>query len=90
MIKEDIQIDQVNHLAYVYLSNGEVARTELVHPSINLDLNAFGEIFGVEFLNTLQLNFTAETSLDCSPESRDKFISAILCAQDKVRQTIII
>lgn len=86
MIQEDTLIDQNYHLAYVYLNAGTVTRTELVHPSLNIDVNDSGEVFGVEFLDTNRLDFTADTSLDCHENEREKFISAILCAQEKVIQ----
>lgn len=84
MLKEGITIDAEYKLAYVYLAAGEVARTELVHPSINIDINKDGEIFGIEFLNTEALPYSTLTKLECAPGVEADYLKAILVAQEKV------
>jgi uncharacterized protein YuzE len=84
MLKEGITIDTEHKLAYVYLAAGEVAHTEMVHPEINIDINHNGEIFGIEFLNTEALPYSTSIELECIPEFREVFVSAILFAQSKV------
>jgi uncharacterized protein YuzE len=84
MLKEQMTIDSEYNMAYVYFAAGEVERTEMVHPAVNIDINKDGEIYGVEFLNTKVLNFNEALELNCVPQVKEKFISAILCAQAKV------
>jgi uncharacterized protein YuzE len=84
MLKEGITIDTEYKLAYVYLAAGEVARTELVHSEINIDINKNGEIFGIEFLNIDALPYSPSIELECAPEFREVFNSAILLAQGKI------
>jgi uncharacterized protein YuzE len=84
MLKEQMTIDTEYGMAYVYFAAGDVARTEMVHPAVNIDVNKDGEIYGVEFLNTKALTFTDDLELDCPPHLKEHFISAILAAQRKV------
>jgi uncharacterized protein YuzE len=84
MLKEGITIDTEYKLAYVYLAAGEVARTEVVHQGINIDINKDGRIFGIEFLNIDSLPYSPNIELECESEFREVFISAILLAQGKV------
>lgn len=86
MFKLDVRIDHEYKLAYVYLQNGNVAQTEMVHNDVNIDLDSTGEIIGIEFLNTNELNFTSEVSLSCQSDRREEFCSAIIFAQEKVRE----
>ena len=84
MLKEGITIDTEYKLAYVYLAAGEVARTEVVHQGINIDINIDGEIFGIEFLNTEALPYSASIKLECAPGVEADYLKAILEAQEKV------
>jgi uncharacterized protein YuzE len=86
MLKEGITIDTEFKLAYVYLAAGEVARTELVHPDITIDINKDGKIFGIEFLNIDALPYGPSLELECAPELKEKYISAIIFAQEKIIQ----
>lgn len=84
MLKVGMTIDTDLKLAYVYLDSGQLQRTELVHPDINIDLNKDGKIFGIEFLNINSLPYSPDLELECESDFREVFISAILLAQGKV------
>lgn len=84
MLKDGITIDTEYKLAYVYLAAGEVARTEVVHQGINIDINKDGEIFGIEFLNTDALPYGTSIKLDCAVGLAADYLKAIFVAQEKV------
>ena len=81
----DITIDQEFGLAYVYIGTGKVDKTFEINGSINIDLKANGDVFGIEFLSTNSLNHSRE-SLQRDNESLNQAqIDAVLFAQERVR-----
>jgi uncharacterized protein YuzE len=84
----NMTIDLELELSYVYLGSGKFEKTITVNDSINIDLKADGEIFGVEFLSFGSLENSKESLLSDSEDLRDDEIEAVLFAQVKVRERL--
>jgi uncharacterized protein YuzE len=84
----NMTIDLELELSYVYLGSGKVDKTIIVNDSINIDLKADGEIFGVEFLSFDSLENSKESLLSDNEDLRDDEIEAVLFAQVKVRERL--
>ena len=84
----NLTLDTEFQLSYVYLGSGKVDRTIEVNPSINIDINQSGEIFGVEFLNFSALEISKELLKSENKELTESELDAILFAREKVRERL--
>ena len=84
----NMTIDLELQLSYVYLGSGKVNKTIIVNDSINIDLKADGEIFGIEFLSFDSLANSRESLLSDNEDLQDDEIEAVLFAQEKVRERL--
>jgi hypothetical protein len=84
----NMTIDLELQLSYVYLGSGKVDKTIIVNDSINIDLKADGEIFGVEFLSFDSLENSKASLLSDNEDLRDDEIEAVLFAQVKVGERL--
>lgn len=81
-------LDIEYQLAYAYLGSGQVARTIEVNQSINIDVKADGEVFGVEFLSFDSLNQNKDALLAENNKLTDAELEAVLIAQEKLRERL--
>ena len=84
----NMTIDLELQLSYVYLGSGKVNKTIIVNDSINIDLKADGEIFGIEFLSFDSLESSRESLLSDNEDLQGDEIEAVLFAQEKVRERL--
>ena len=84
----NLTLDTEFQLSYVYLGSGKVDRTIEVNPSINIDINQNGEIFGVEFLSFSALEMSKVLLKSENQELTESELDAVLFAQEKVRERL--
>ena len=84
----NLTLDTEFQLSYVYLGSGNVGRTIEVNPSINIDINQNGEIFGVEFLSFSALEMSKDQLKSENKELSESELNAVLFSQEKVRERL--
>ena len=84
----NLTLDTEFQLSYVYLGSGKVDRTIEVNPSINIDINQNGEIFGVEFLSFSALEMSKDQLKSGNEGLTEPQLDAVLFAQEKVRERL--
>jgi len=56
MSKFSLEIDTIGHTGYVAVNDHSCASTRALNPAINFDLDADGQLCGIEFLSLDGLN----------------------------------